>query len=157
MFEMWSEASMRVIFAARAEAGSAGSPLIDTEHLLMGLVRVDAASVRAVGADVSIEQIKARAQEWHVDSEAIPTFTDMGTAGDLARVFERAITEAKDGGCRVVRTEHVLFTLMSETGCHAAAILDERGGTLEAARYLMRGVDGSTGQERMEFDPPLDI
>jgi hypothetical protein len=57
----------------------------------------------------------------------------------------------------VVRTEHVLFTLMSETGCHAAAILDERGGTLEGARSLMRGVEGSTGQERMEFDPPLDI
>ena len=134
-----------------------GSPLIDTEHLLMGLVRVDAASVRAIGADVSMEQIKARAQEWHVDSEAIPTFTDMRTSADLARIFERAATEAKGGGCKVVRTEHVLFTLMSETGCHATAILEERGGKLESATSLMRGIDGSDSQARMEFDPPLDI
>jgi ATP-dependent Clp protease ATP-binding subunit ClpC len=155
MFDLWSEASLRVVFAARHEAGSVGCPLIDTEHLLLGLVRVDPASVREIGAAVSIEQIKMRAQEWHVDGKSIPTFKDLATTDDLNRVFERASVEAKAAGCRVVRTEHVLFALMSETGCHAAVILEERGGRLESARSLLRSVDGSTGQVRMEFDPPL--
>lgn len=157
MFDLWSEASRRVVFVARFEAGSVGYPLIDTEHLLLGMVRVDPASMRAIGANVSIEQIKTRAQEWHVDGKSIPTSKDMGTTNDFARVFERATVEAKAAGCRVVRTEHVLFALMSETGCHAAVILEERGGRLENARSLMRSVDGSTGQARMEFDPPLQI
>ncbi len=155
MFDLWSEASRRVVFAARFEAGSVGCPLIDTEHLLLGVVRVDPASVRSIGADISIEQIKTRAQEWHVDGKGIPTSKDMGTTDDLDRVFERATAEAKAGGCRGVRTEHVLFALMSETGCHAAVILEERGSTLENARSLLKSVDGSTGQASMEFDPPL--
>ena len=155
MFDLWSEASLRVVFAARFEAGSVGCPLIDTEHLLLGMVRVDPASVRAIGAAVSIEQIKTRAQEWHVDGKSIPTFEDLATTDDLARVFEHATSEAKAAGCHVVRTEHVLFALMSETGCHAAAILEERGGGLENARSLLRSVDGSTGQASMEFDPPF--
>jgi ATP-dependent Clp protease ATP-binding subunit ClpC len=157
MFDLWSEASCRVVFAARFEAGSVGCPLIDTEHLLLGMVRVDPASVRAIGASVSIDQIKTRAQEWHLDGRGIPTSKDMGTTDDLAQIFERATVEAKAAGCRVVRTEHVLFALMSETGCHAAVILEETGGRLENARSLMRSVDGSTRQARMEFVPPLQI
>lgn len=155
MFDLWSEASRRVVFAARFETGSVGCPLIDTEHLLLGMVRVDPASVRAIGADVSMEQIKTRAQDWRMDGKGIPTSEDLGTTDDLARVFERATAEAKAAGCRVVRTEHVLFALMSETGCHAAVILEERGGRLENSRSLLRSVDGSTGQASMEFDPPF--
>jgi ATP-dependent Clp protease ATP-binding subunit ClpA len=134
-----------------------GCASIDSEHLLLGVLRVDSASVRAIGADVSTEQIKARAQEWHLDAEGIPTFRDMNTTDDLARVFERATAEARAGNCSVVRTEHVLFALMSETGCHASVILGETGGTIEGAKSLMKSVDGSFSQARMDFDPPLDL
>jgi hypothetical protein len=44
---------------------------------------------------------------------------------------------------------------MSETGGHAAVILEERGGRLANAISLLRSVDGSTGQASMEFDPPF--
>ena len=39
MFEIYTEKGRRAIFFARFEAGSFGSPSIETEHLLLGLLR----------------------------------------------------------------------------------------------------------------------
>ena len=39
MFELYTEKARRVIFFARAEASQFGSPYIETEHLLLGLLR----------------------------------------------------------------------------------------------------------------------
>ena len=38
MFERYTEKARRVIFFARYEASQFGSPYIETEHLLLGLV-----------------------------------------------------------------------------------------------------------------------
>ena len=42
MFERYTEKARRVIFFARYEASRYGSPCIETEHLLLGLLREDA-------------------------------------------------------------------------------------------------------------------
>ena len=39
MFERYTEKARRVIFFARYEASQYGQPKIDTEHLLLGLIR----------------------------------------------------------------------------------------------------------------------
>ena len=39
MFERYTEKARRVIFFARYEASQFGSPCIETEHLLLGLLR----------------------------------------------------------------------------------------------------------------------
>ena len=39
MFERYTEKARRVIFLARYEASNYGSPYIETEHLLLGLIR----------------------------------------------------------------------------------------------------------------------
>ncbi|MBP1611023.1 MAG: clpC, partial [Acidobacteria bacterium] len=41
MFEKYTEKARRVIFFARYEASQFGSPFIETEHLLLGLIRED--------------------------------------------------------------------------------------------------------------------
>jgi len=43
MFERYTEKARRVIFFARYGACHYGSPEIDTEHLLLGLLREDVA------------------------------------------------------------------------------------------------------------------
>src|ERR1700743_2900053 len=43
MFERYTEKARRVIFFARYEASQFGSPFIETEHLLLGLLREDKA------------------------------------------------------------------------------------------------------------------
>lgn len=46
MFERYTEKARRVIFFARYEASNYGSKEIDTEHLLLGLIREDKALYR---------------------------------------------------------------------------------------------------------------
>ncbi len=41
MFERYTEKARRVIFFARYEASQFGSPNIESEHMLMGLLRED--------------------------------------------------------------------------------------------------------------------
>jgi ATP-dependent Clp protease ATP-binding subunit ClpC len=45
MFEKYTEKARRVIFFARYEASQFGSSRIETEHLLLGLLREDNTSV----------------------------------------------------------------------------------------------------------------
>jgi ATP-dependent Clp protease ATP-binding subunit ClpC len=48
MFERYTEGARRTIFFARYEASNFGSPTIDTEHILLGLLREDKALFRHV-------------------------------------------------------------------------------------------------------------
>lgn len=41
MFERYTEEARRVIFFARYEASQFGSPYIEAEHLLLGVIRQD--------------------------------------------------------------------------------------------------------------------
>jgi ATP-dependent Clp protease ATP-binding subunit ClpA len=41
MFERYTEKARRVIFFARYEASQFGSPYIETEHMLLGILRED--------------------------------------------------------------------------------------------------------------------
>jgi ATP-dependent Clp protease ATP-binding subunit ClpC len=43
MFERYTEKARRVIFFARYEASQFGQPYIETEHLLLGVLREDKA------------------------------------------------------------------------------------------------------------------
>ena len=46
MFERYTEKARRVAFFARFEASQYGSPYIETEHLLLGLLREDPPPVK---------------------------------------------------------------------------------------------------------------
>jgi ATP-dependent Clp protease ATP-binding subunit ClpC len=57
MFERYTETAERVIFAAVYIARRVGSPTIETEHLLLGLLREDRAIPRfTVGCGNSLEK-----------------------------------------------------------------------------------------------------
>src|SRR5436305_13850696 len=59
MFERYTEKARRVIFFARYEASQFGSPCIETEHLLLGLLREDKALTnRFLRSHASVESIR---------------------------------------------------------------------------------------------------
>ena len=61
MFERYTEKARRVIFFARYEASQFGSPYIETEHLLLGLLREDKALTnRFLRSHASVESIRRR-------------------------------------------------------------------------------------------------
>ena len=59
MFERYTEKARRVIFFARFEASQFGSPNIESEHLLLGLLREDKGLTnRFLRSHVAVESIR---------------------------------------------------------------------------------------------------
>jgi hypothetical protein len=62
MFERYTEKARRVIFFARYEASQFGSPYIESEHLLLGIVREDKTLTnRFLRSQVACREIRC----WH--------------------------------------------------------------------------------------------
>src|SRR6266849_3341529 len=61
MFERYTQDARKVIFSARQEAVTAGSPYIETEHLLLGILEVDTGMARQLlGSDETIEALRTK-------------------------------------------------------------------------------------------------
>ena len=77
MFERYTEKARRVIFFARYEASQYGSPYIETEHLLLGLMREDKELAnRFLRQQGSIESIRKELQDLSRRQETIHRVTD---------------------------------------------------------------------------------
>src|SRR5579862_5148186 len=74
MFERYTEKARRVIFFARYEASQFGSPCIETEHLLLGLLREDKALTnRFLRSSASVESIRKQIEASTTMREKVST------------------------------------------------------------------------------------
>ena len=92
MFERFTEKARRVIFFARYEASHFGSPTIDTEHLLLGILRESQQLGRSVLFRLHEvrDQIRAQVPEHEGNPKSIDLpFSDASKAA-LARVAAKA-------------------------------------------------------------------
>ncbi len=135
MFERYTEKARRVIFFARYEASQFGSPYIETEHLLLGLLREDKALTnRFLRSHASIESIRKQI-EGHVQiRDKVSTSVDLPLSHECKRVLAYAAEEAERLSHKHIGTEHLLLGLLREEKCFAAEILHERGLRLSTIR-----------------------
>lgn len=77
MFERYTEKSRRVIFFARYEASQFGSPYIETEHLLLGLLREDKALTNRFLHGRSAEAIRKEVEQQTIVREKVSTSVDL--------------------------------------------------------------------------------
>ena len=135
MFEKYTEKARRVIFFARYEASQFGSPYIETEHLLLGILREDKALTnRFLRSHASVESIRRQIEGHTTIREAVSTSVDLPISNECKRVLGYAAEEAERLGHKHIGTEHVLLGLLREEKCFAAELLSERGVRLPALR-----------------------
>ena len=128
MFERYTEKARRVIFFARYEASQFGSPYIETEHLLLGLLREDKALTnRFLRSHASIESIRKQIEAHTTIREKVSTSVDLPLSNECKRVLAYAAEEAERLGHKHIGTEHLLLGLLREEKCFASEILQERG------------------------------
>src|SRR6266446_5577344 len=117
MFERYTEKARRVIFFARYEASQFGSPYIETEHLLLGLLREDKALAnRFLRSHAAVESIRKQIEGHTTIREKVSTSVDLPLSHEH------------------IGTEHLLLGLLREEKCFAAEILHERGLRLSQIR-----------------------
>lgn len=135
MFERYTEKARRVIFFARYEASQFGSPYIETEHLLLGMLREDKALTnRFLRAHKAVEEIRKEIEEHTIVREKVSTSVDLPLSNESKRVLAYAAEEAETLGHKHIGTEHLFLGLMREEKCLAAEILKEKGLKLGAVR-----------------------
>jgi ATP-dependent Clp protease ATP-binding subunit ClpC len=128
MFERYTEKARRVIFFARYEASQFGSPYIETEHLLLGLLREDKTLAnRFLRSQANIESIRKQIDAQTTVREKVSTSVDLPLSAECKKVLAYAAEEAEGLRHKHIGTEHLLLGLLREEKCFAAEILHERG------------------------------
>jgi ATP-dependent Clp protease ATP-binding subunit ClpC len=159
MFERYTEKARRVIFFGRWEASQFGSPYIESEHLLLGLLREDQGILKRVErSGASIESIRKQIEAQTPALGKVSTSVDLPLSQECKRVLAYAAEEAERLSHKHIGTEHLLLGLLREEKCLAAKILQERGLRLERLRFeIPRGELKATQPTRVASTSPLSV
>lgn len=135
MFERYTEKARRIIFFARYECSQFGTPEIQTEHLLLGLLRENAATMsRHAGRDLDLIQIRADIEKFAWTGKKISTSVDLPLSNECKRILAYASEEAEHLGHKHIGTEHLLLGILREESCNAAQLLRQQGLELDRVR-----------------------
>src|SRR5580704_5370822 len=144
MFERYTEKARRVIFFARYEASQYGSPYIETEHLLLGLLREDRELAKWFPGDSSVEPgIRTEIEGQITQRERISTSVEVPLTGECKKALNLAGEESERLAQRHVGTEHLLLGLLRVEGSLAAKLLGKRGLKPESIREQLAKAPGS--------------
>jgi ATP-dependent Clp protease ATP-binding subunit ClpC len=141
MFEKYTEKSRQAIFFARYEACQTGSEYIETEHLLLGLLRTDEPLAQRLLKPESVESIPSQIHERYAGRARLLASADLPLSKECKNVLVHGDKESRSRHDRHIEPHHLLLGLLREETCEAAKIMREHGLTLS---YL----------EEVVFAPP---
>ncbi|MEI6668622.1 MAG: ATP-dependent Clp protease ATP-binding subunit [Acidobacteriota bacterium] len=136
MFERYTERARRVLFFARYEASQLGSVSIETEHLLLGLIREGKGLTSRLfsRAQVSLDAIRKEIEGRTVFREKVSTSVEIPFSAETKRALQGAAEEADRLLHNYIGTEHLLLGILREERSLAASILIDKGMRLDAVR-----------------------
>jgi ATP-dependent Clp protease ATP-binding subunit ClpC len=135
MFERYTEKARRSIFFARYEASQFGTPKIETEHLLLGILREDRGlAERLFGARSAVEAIREQIQQKFPSSGKISVSIDLPFTHECKRALAYGAEEAERLNQQHIDAAHLLLGLLRQDQSGAAKLLNDRGITIEKAR-----------------------
>jgi len=156
MFERYTEKARRVIFFARYEASQFGSPSIETEHLLLGLMREDKSLTnRFLRSHSSIESIRKEIEGRTLIREKVSTSIDLPLSAECKRILAFAAEESERLRHRHIGTEHLLLGILREDKCVAAEILHDRGLRLNVIREELSKAQSDKPSSARSKETPL--
>ncbi len=128
MFERYTEKARRVIFFARYEASNYGSCYIESEHLLLGLLREDRGLAKWFPGEKNVEaEIRTEIERRITRGERISTSVEVPLTAECKKILNLAAEASERLGHRWVETEHLLIGILRVEASMAAQILVARG------------------------------
>src|ERR1017187_3784527 len=158
MFERYTERARRVLFFARYEASQLGSISIETEHLLLGLIREGKGLTSRIFArsHLSLENIRKEIEGRTVFREKVSTSVEIPFSAETKRVLQFAAEEADRLLHNYIGTEHLLLGILREERSVAASILMEKGMRLNTVREdIVQLLNEKTTLNRVKETPLL--
>ena len=156
MFERFTEQARRAVVFAQDEARSLRHDYIGTEHILLGLLRLDEsfAARTLASLDVTLDQVR---------SEVIRVVSSQGadvTTGQIPftprakRALELSLRDAISRGHRGIGPEHILLAIMQIEDSVAVRVLEYLGATAEEVRAQVGHLTESSGKAPERWDRP---
>src|SRR5438093_772558 len=136
MFERYTERARRVLFFARYEASELGNTSIETQHLLLGLIREGKGLTNRIfaRANISLEELRQEVVGRTTFQEKVATSVEIPFSAETKQVLEYTADEANRLQHDYIGTEHLLLGILREERSVAAAALISRGLRLDAVR-----------------------
>jgi ATP-dependent Clp protease ATP-binding subunit ClpC len=158
MFERYTQKARRVIFGAVYMARRVGSPMVETEHLLLGLLREDKVLARRfLGSPWAAETVLKRIEQIKPPRDAISGSFEVPLSSESKRALTFAAEEADLFSSKSICTEHVLLGLLREKECLAEKTLSEAGVDVASIHEELRRAphDDSTTESFFRERGPL--
>ncbi len=127
LLERFTEQARRSIFFARCEASSSGSSTIESEHLLLGLLREHEPLVHRLRLE-GVAEIQREIERKKPDPP------DLALSSQCVRAITLAAQEASRLNHKQVANEHLLSGLLLVDDCLGGELLRKQGIEVEQAR-----------------------
>lgn len=147
MFERYTESAWRAIFFARFEASRLGSGQIEPEHLLLAVQReATGLAYRLLRSSPALaEGIRSEIEANNTPAEGNSASIDLPLSQTCKHVLALASEEAAKLISEHIDSEHLLLGILREEESFAAAMLRERGVTLDIVREKAQKSGHSAG------------
>jgi ATP-dependent Clp protease ATP-binding subunit ClpC len=136
MFEQYTERAKRVLAFGKYEASQMGSDAMQTEHLLLGLIRGEEDIILKLFSKWNIDPVETRAEV-----EMMSTYQrrksaqlEIAISREVQCVLAFAVEEAKALKHEYVGTEHMFLGLLREENAMAGRILAQKGVRVAGVR-----------------------
>lgn len=158
MFEIFTDKARRVILYAREAAEKLLQPAIETEHILLGLLRektgnaADLLKKHGIDTNILLNEVRSNIEQGRnlMIKGSLP-FSALGK-----NVLEFAIEEAKHLDQKYINTEHILLGLIKEKRGRAYGFLNRYGLELDNLRADVKGITIGKPSASSVATPTLD-
>ncbi|MGB5401937.1 MAG: ATP-dependent Clp protease ATP-binding subunit [Thermoanaerobaculia bacterium] len=136
MFEKYNEKARRALFFARYEASKLGSRVIESEHILLGILREGEESVTELFRRLKVkpEVLRKQIEGEKVFVERISSTAELPLSEESKKVLAYGSHEAESMLHPSVGSEHLLIGLLRVDGCLAMRTLTQHGLDLYSVR-----------------------
>jgi len=144
IMDYFSQRANNAIQYAAQKAVENNNRVIDTEHLLLGIIEADEVTQRIMkelklDTDMLRDQMES---ELYTEAEAESTYSTPNLSPRAKQVLQTAFTEARDLGHNYIGGEHILLGLIKEGEGLASQIFEKYGISYTQARQAVVKIVG---------------
>ncbi|MEO8053847.1 MAG: ATP-dependent Clp protease ATP-binding subunit, partial [Acidobacteriota bacterium] len=157
MFEKYNEKARRALFFARYESSKLGSKVIESEHILLGILREGEDVIKEIFARFNVrpEDIRHEIEGDRVFVERVSSTQELPLSEESKKILAYASHEAESMMHPYVGTEHLLIGILRVDPCVAGRILMAHGfnlyGVREETIALIKEREASKQKKELPF------
>ncbi|MBL8112093.1 MAG: ATP-dependent Clp protease ATP-binding subunit [Acidobacteria bacterium] len=157
MFEKYNEKARRALFFARYEASKLGSKVIESEHILLGVLREGEDIIKEIFGrfNVKPDDIRREIEGDRVFVERVSSTQELPLSEESKKILAYASHEAESMMHPYVGTEHLLIGILRVEPCVAGRILAAHGfnlyGVREETIALIKEREASKQKKELPF------